>query len=57
LGKKRNDDRFAAGISGLYQIQDWLSLKLGYRYIDNDSNVDGESYRENLFLGTLSLSF
>ena len=57
LGKKRNDDRFAAGISGLYRIQDWLSLKLGYRYIDNDSNVDGESYRENLFLGTLSLTF
>jgi len=57
LGKKREDDRFAAGISGLYRIQDWLGLKLGYRYTNNDSNVDVESYREDLFFGTLSLTF
>lgn len=57
LGKKREDDRFAAGIGALYQIQDWLALKLGYRYTNSDSNADDESYQENLFLGTLSLTF
>jgi polysaccharide biosynthesis protein VpsM len=57
LGKRRQDDRFAGGIGALYQIQDWLAFKLGYRYTNNDSNADDESYRENLFLGTLSLNF
>ncbi len=57
LGKKRNDDRFAAGIGALYQIQDWLAFKLGYRYTNKDSNADDESYQENLFLGTLFLNF
>jgi hypothetical protein len=57
LGKRREDDRFAAGLSALYQIQDWLAFKLGYRYTNNDSNADDESYRENLYLATLSLTF
>jgi polysaccharide biosynthesis protein VpsM len=57
LGKRREDDRFAGGIGALYQIQDWLAFKLGYRYTNNDSNADDESYKENLFSGTLSLNF
>ena len=57
LGKRREDERFATGIGALYQIQDWLAFKLGYRYTNNDSNADDESYKENLFSGTLSLNF
>ena len=57
LGKRRKDDRVVAGAGALYQIQDWLALKLGYQYTNNDSNAYIESYRENLFFGTLSLAF
>jgi uncharacterized protein (PEP-CTERM system associated) len=56
-GKKREDDRFAAGIGAHYQIQEWLAFKVGYRYSNNDSNADNESYRENLLSAILSLAF
>ena len=57
IGKKRNDDRIGFGFGIDYQIQDWLGCRLYYNYLDNDSNIDVEDYRENLIGGSISLIF
>jgi len=57
IGKKRDDDRIGFGLGVDYQIQDWLGCKLSYHYVDNDSNIEVEDYRENLITGTLELTF
>jgi len=57
LGKRRIDNRVAAGASAFYRIQDWLALKLGYQFTNCESNAELESYRESLFFGTLSFTF
>jgi hypothetical protein len=57
IGKKRDDDRFGFGFGVNYQIQDWLGCKLSYHYVDNDSNIEVEDYRENLITGALELTF
>lgn len=44
----RQDDYFRAGLSITYSMANWLSFSIEYRYQDNDSNIDTESYTENL---------
>jgi hypothetical protein len=45
--KNREDDRYGGGVTVGYQFRKWLGFKLGYRFIENQSNFDWEDYREN----------
>ncbi|MBN2467640.1 MAG: outer membrane beta-barrel protein [Deltaproteobacteria bacterium] len=57
IGRKRDDDRIGFGCGVHYNIQDWLKCKLYYDYIDNDSNIDPEDYKENLIGATVLFTF
>ncbi|WP_419662198.1 outer membrane beta-barrel protein [Desulfosarcina variabilis] len=43
----REDDLYSAGVSAQYNIEDWLSISLGYLYRMNDSSVETQKYKEN----------
>jgi opacity protein-like surface antigen len=57
IGKKRDDDRFGFGFGINYKPQDWLGCRLSYNYVDNDSNIEVEDYRENRITANISLTF
>lgn len=53
----RDDDLVGAGIEFDYDIQEWLSLGVGYEYKDRDSNVDTEDYTNNQYFVSLNAQF
>ncbi len=52
---ERDDDKYTASLFVDYQIQNWLSARASYRYINRDSTIEDFSYIENQVL--LSLTF
>lgn len=53
----REDDFFEAGVSANYDFRRWISLGLGYRYSNLDSNVNLFDYQENRFELTVEVAF
>ncbi|WP_028580038.1 outer membrane beta-barrel protein [Desulfogranum japonicum] len=47
---EREDDEYSMEALIEYNIQDWLSTQLKYKYYRRDTNVDGLSYDDNRFL-------
>lgn len=45
--KARTDNTLSAGLGVKYSFQPWLSLSLGYDYVNRDSNIDSRSAVEN----------
>lgn len=56
-GQERDDDINSAGIGLTYALRRWLDISLGYRYRENDSSVESESYERNIYLLSLTGSF
>ncbi|WP_434457182.1 outer membrane beta-barrel protein [Stutzerimonas urumqiensis] len=49
-GIGRQDDRTSYGAAVVYSPDRWIDVTLGYRYTDNDSNFEQESYERNVYL-------
>ena len=55
-GNVRQDDYYRAGLSIMYSMRSWLSISIGYRYQENNSNIVTEDYTENLVELGIALS-
>ncbi|MFT6917140.1 MAG: hypothetical protein ACJAWL_003497 [Motiliproteus sp.] len=56
LGLNREDKTDSVALSVDYELQRWLSVNLGYAHADSDSDITGESYKDNQFMVTLRAS-
>ena len=52
----RNDDYYRVGLSISYSMRKWITFSIGYRYQDNNSDIDDEDYSENLVKIGIALS-
>ena len=57
VDKQREDDNYKAKISLDYQIQDWLSVGIGYQYWEKDSNYPGNDFTDNRFMVSVNLVY
>jgi hypothetical protein len=53
----REDDNYNADVDLKYQVQDWLSTGVGYKYMKKDSNYSENDYADNQFIFTLSMVY
>ncbi|MCP4744999.1 MAG: outer membrane beta-barrel protein [Desulfobacteraceae bacterium] len=52
----RKDRFYRAGVSADYDLRNWITFSLGYRYQHNSSDILSEDYSENFITFTVSLS-
>lgn len=45
----RSDDRSTLGVGLTYKLRRWLDLSFRYRRLENDSTMEEESYKRNIF--------
>ncbi len=57
FGEKRMDTLVQAGLGLDYRFMRWLTLGLNYKFTNNDSNIEGEGYRENRVMAYASAGF
>jgi polysaccharide biosynthesis protein VpsM len=55
--KNRDDRRWEFGVGVGYDFRRWLTLNLGYQYIDNDSNFINYDFKENRISLSIWASF
>lgn len=55
-GQERTDDLREYNLAVEYQMRRWLDIELGYRYRDNDSDADNQSFERNIFLLSFNIS-
>lgn len=48
-GINRDDQLVTLGLGLTYEMRRWLDVGVGYRYLENDSSLIGESYERNIF--------
>jgi len=53
----REDEIWSGHLGLRYWFADWLSAGLHYEYTDRDSNLVGESYRENRIFGSIRFEY
>ncbi len=52
----REDKLDTFGIGLTYEMRRWLDIGIGYKYAENDSDVQSESYERNIYAVTLNAS-
>lgn len=52
----REDEINEAGIGVRYEVSRWMTVGLGYRYKDRDSNIPVRDYDRNLYMLNMNLS-
>jgi hypothetical protein len=57
VAREREDDNYGGKAEFSYTYWERLSFSLGYRYENNESNIDVEDYTENRVYGQVSLVF
>ena len=55
-GSARNDDTYKVEARYDYAFRRWMDIGGGYRYEDNDSDLNFYSYKENVFFVEAKLS-
>ncbi|WPN44519.1 MULTISPECIES: outer membrane beta-barrel protein [unclassified Pseudomonas] len=55
-GQSRTDDLQDYNLAVIYKMRRWLDIELGYRYRDNDSDADNESFTRNVFQLSFNVS-
>ncbi|MNY78155.1 hypothetical protein D3C86_2183000 [compost metagenome] len=55
-GQDRTDDLREYHLALVYEMRRWLDIEVGYRYRDNDSDADNESYERNVFQVSFDIS-
>ncbi len=53
---EREDDLQSYGIALTYSPDRWIDLTLGYRFVENDSNLSIASYDRNVYMLTVDMS-
>jgi polysaccharide biosynthesis protein VpsM len=52
----REDDVMTYGASISFDLRRWMTLGLGYRYLDRDSNIGARTYDQNVFMLNMDFS-
>ena len=55
-GQDRTDDLREYHLALVYEMRRWLDIEVGYRYRDDDSDADNESYERNVFQVSFDIS-
>jgi hypothetical protein len=55
-GQDRTDDLRDYNLAVEYAMRRWLDIELGYRYRNDDSDVDNQSFERNIFLLSFNVS-
>jgi hypothetical protein len=55
-GIKRSDDLTGYGAGITWSPDRWVDVTLGYRHLDNDSNIREDSYKRNIYQLSMELS-
>ncbi|WP_367375417.1 outer membrane beta-barrel protein [Pseudomonas lini] len=55
-GQERTDDLRDYNLAVEYAMRRWLDIELGYRYRNDDSDVDNQSFERNIFLLSFNVS-
>lgn len=55
-GQSRTDNLQDYNLAVVYAMRRWLDIELGYRYRDNDSDADNESFTRNVFQISFNVS-
>jgi hypothetical protein len=55
-GQSRTDNFQDYNLAVVYAMRRWLDIELGYRYRDNDSDADDESFTRNVFQISFNVS-
>ncbi|MGF6317634.1 outer membrane beta-barrel protein [Pseudomonas frederiksbergensis] len=55
-GQDRTDDLRDYNLAVEYAMRRWLDIQLGYRYRNDDSDVDNQSFERNIFLLSFNVS-
>lgn len=55
-GQDRTDKLQDYHLAVVYEMRRWLDIELGYRYRDNDSDADNESFTRNVFQLSFNVS-
>ncbi|MBV2132958.1 outer membrane beta-barrel protein [Pseudomonas sp. MAP12] len=56
LDSNREDKLNNIGLGLTYEMRRWLDIGLGYKYSENDSDVNSESYERNIYALTINAS-
>jgi uncharacterized protein (PEP-CTERM system associated) len=57
VGSERTDNNYLANVGLDYNIQDWISVGVGYRYNRKDSNIDIQEYTDNQYMAQLKVVY
>lgn len=55
-GQNRTDDLREYHLGVIYAMRRWMDIEVGYRYRDNNSDADNESYERNVFQVSFDIS-
>ena len=55
-GQERTDDLRDYNLAVEYAMRRWLDIELGYRYRNDDSDADNQSFERNIFLLSFNVS-
>lgn len=55
-GQSRTDDFQDYNLAVIYAMRRWLDIEVGYRFRDNDSDADNESFTRNVFQISFNVS-
>jgi hypothetical protein len=55
-GQDRTDDLRDYRLALVYEMRRWLDIEIGYRYRDDNSDADNESYERNVFEVSFDIS-
>lgn len=55
-GQERTDDLQDYNLAVEYAMRRWLDIELGYRYRNDDSDADNQSFERNIFLLSFNVS-
>jgi len=55
--KLREDEIWDGSIGIRYMVVDWLSAGIYYEYTDRNSNINGQSYLENMVYGCITFEY
>lgn len=55
-GQSRTDDLREYHLGVIYAMRRWMDIEVGYRYRDNNSDADNQSYERNVFQVSFDIS-
>lgn len=56
IGTSREDDLYTTNIGVTYRLLRWVDLQLGYRHIENDSDLASEDFKRNIYMLSINAS-